>query len=854
MEFTPPFGKWLKSRRQQLGLTQAALARQAGCAEVTLYKLEAGERRPSRQFAERLAECLDLPEQQWPAFASFATGMPEQPQAGGRGNVPAPVTPVVGRAADLARARHWLRSRETRLVTLVGPPGVGKTRLAIEVAVTQADRYADGAWFVALAAITDPDGVLPAIAAVLGLRLEPDQPVLEGLKRYLRDRRLLMVLDNCEQVRTAAPQVAELLAAAPGLQVLATSRAPLRITGEQELPVPPLALPAQRREPRPEALARCASVELFTQRARAVQPGFELNRDNAPVISELCHCLDGLPLAIELAAARIKLLTPAALLAGLQPHATAGAAARAAPASSAGGEAWRFELLSDGPRDRLPRQRTLWNTLEWSYRLLSGEEQELFRRMGAFVGGGTLDAIQAMVDDSPPVSQSLISNLQSLIDHSLVQQVEGSDGEGRYTMLELIRDFAMHQLAASGRAEAVRRRHAAYFTRLARQGLRPPTYEPLEGCAWAKRADAEFGNLQAALEWCQRADEPSTMELALAAALAVSLRFYVLTWGYHTVTDRLMGSLDRALKRGRSLQPAVYIPLLHCLSRFPFIVRNEPARMKALAEECLALYRQLGDRAGEAAVLCDLGRTIYHMGDYEQGEHLANDALRLWRMLGDEENAANTLYLLGGGIALEQNRLPEARAYLEQARSIWQRLSVKHCEFGGTLDADMVLGLVAQLEGDAERAVQLEEACLREYRAGNVISAVMWTLYYLGRALLMQSQVDRGMQCLREAISYSLDFHHDRGVALGLDEIASARWAQGHIREAVVLVAAADRIRRAFAKMTPVTCLAVDHERMLALVRARMDDPAIAAAWAEGQAMSQDEAVDAACAREPGLL
>ena len=853
MEFTPPFGKWLKSRRRQLGLTQASLARQVGCATVTLYKLEAGERRPSRQIAERLAECLDLPEDQWPAFAAFATGVPEQPQAGCRGNVPAPVTPLVGRATDLARVRRLLHSREARLLTLVGPPGVGKTRLAIEVAVTQGERYADGAWFTALAAIADPDGVIPAVAAALGARLEPGQPPLEGLKRYLRDRNLLVVLDNCEQVRAAAPQVAELLAAAPGLQVLATSRAPLRITGEHEIPVPPLALPARRREFSPDVLARCASAELFAQRARAVQPGFELGKDNAPVISELCHCLDGLPLAIELAAARLKLLPPSALLAGLQPHTTtvggATMATDVAPVASTDGKAWPFELLSDGPRDLLPRQRTLWNTIEWSYRLLSAEEQELFRTLGVFVGGCTLDAIQAIVDDSSPISNllSLLSNLQSLIDHNLVRQEVGPDGEARYTMLELIREFAIHQLAVSGQAEDARRRHAAYFARLAEQGLQPPTYEPLEGYEWVKHADAEFGNLQAALEWCQRAGQPTLIELTLATALAVFMRFDLLTWGRHGCSAGLIAGLDRTLERGRSLPPALFAPLLHCLTRLHMYTDFEVTRVKSLGEESLAVYRQLGNRSGEAAVLWELGRTAYDRGDYERGERIAGASLRLWRELGDEENVAYSLYLLGI-IALERSCLVEARAFLEPAHHIWQRLGVRNREYKGTMAVDLVMCLIWQLEGDAERGLQIGEACLRGYRALDDTGGAGWMLLFVGRALLMQSQLERGMKCLQEGTRYLHDVQNSKGVAVGLDELASAWWTLGCVREATLMVAAADPIRRALGTITPVSSLVMDHERMLALVRARLDDPAIAQAWDEGQAMSLDQAVDFACA------
>jgi predicted ATPase/transcriptional regulator with XRE-family HTH domain len=389
MDIHASFGRWLRARRRALDLTQDQLARRVSCSIVTIRKLEADERRPSRQIAERLAKCLEIATEDRPAFLTLARAEPyldpapapppvcqlieRAPSLRPPTNVPTPLTRLIGRIQEVAAARNALLQADTRLLTLIGPPGIGKTRLSVQVASELRDAFADGVFFVALAPIGAPNLVAATIAQRLGVTETGGQPLVERLCSALRDKRLLLVLDNFEQVVAAAPLVVELLEASVGLKVLATSRAALQVRGERLFPVPPLLLPDLAQLPPTAVLARNPAVALFVERARAVKPDFALTEANAQAIAAICYRLDGLPLAIELAAARAKLLPPQALLARLNQ---------------------RLRLLTEGPRDLPERQQTLRRNLEWSYDLLDPEERRIFRRLSIFAGGATIDAAE----------------------------------------------------------------------------------------------------------------------------------------------------------------------------------------------------------------------------------------------------------------------------------------------------------------------------------------------------------------------------------------------------------------------------------------------------------------------------
>ncbi len=428
---------------------------------------------------------------------------PTQPTQVFDHNLPAQLTSLIGREQEVIAACTLLIRAEVRLLTLTGPGGVGKTCLALQIANELLDAFADGVCFVPLAPIFDPDFVLPAIAQTLGLKEAGNQPVSDLLKEYLRNLHLLLFLDNFEQIVAAAPLLADLLASCPKLKILVTSRAVLHIQGEHEFPVPLLALPDLKQLPDSASLTEYAAVALFLQRAQAIKPDFQITPANAHAIAEICSRLDGLPLAIELAAARIKLLPPQALLARLE-H--------------------RLQVLTSGASNAPARQHTLRNTLKWSYDLLDAQEQRLFRRLSVFVGGCTLEAIEAIYTelDNGDEAIQLLDAVASLIDKSLLQQTEQEGEELRLVMLETIREYALECLAANGEMEVTRQAHADYFLVLAEEA--EPKLVGIEQLQWLVRLEREHDNLRMALSWLL---ERKALEMALRLGGALSL-FWVL--------------------------------------------------------------------------------------------------------------------------------------------------------------------------------------------------------------------------------------------------------------------------------------------------------------------------------------
>ncbi len=732
-------------------------------------------------------------------------------------NLPAQATAFIGREKEVGALRELLGRDDVRLVTLTGPGGTGKTRLSLQVAADALDLFEHGVWFVNLAPLSDPGLVASAIAHALGVREVAQQPIVDSLKRYLREKRMLLLLDNFEQVLDAAPLVAELLTAAPGLKVLVTSRATLHLYGEHEFAVPPLALPERGKLPPLERLTQYEAVRLFIDRAQAAKSDFAITNANAPAVADICERLDGLPLAIELAAARSKLFAPQALLARLRN---------------------RLELLTGGARDLPARQQTLRNTIAWSYDLLSAQEQALFRRLGVFVGGCTLEAAEALTSSNVGTLErsNVLEGLAALIEQSLLRREDGVDGELRFVMLETVREYALERLEESDETDEMRRRHAEHFLTLAETELIGPAQQ-----MWLIRLKADYDNLHAAMVWSLRGQaEPST---ASWQALELELRLAWALWIFWTMHNRqsegrawIEGGLERSRNTAIVLPRSVRMKALN-VAGYMVVAQGDHIRATALLEELLALSRDMGDHLGIASALVHLGRMSRYQGDYGRAERLEEESLTLFRSQGDTWGTTQALVSLSDA-ALEQGALDRATSYLQEALAICQDFGLVEWTIWATYN----LGRVAHLRSDYPQALSQLKESLAQFRDLDYTIGVGETLIVLGRVALAQGDSSwaaqhfaGGLALLRETPVREI---HDAAIE-GLAGVAAA---QGQPERAARLFGAAEAQREAHGEPLPPAYRA-GYEHDVATARAQLDAATFAAAWAAGRAMTLEQAI-----------
>ncbi|MFZ1007273.1 MAG: protein kinase [Candidatus Sulfotelmatobacter sp.] len=721
-------------------------------------------------------------------------------------NLPVQRTAFIGREHEATALRQLLSRANVQLVTLTGPGGIGKTRLALQVAADAAGEFPAGVSFIPLSAVSDSALIASTIAQALGVRETANQSLQESLKEYVSglDQPMLLLLDNFEHLVSAAPVIAQLLTTGPKLKIAVTSQAPLHVYGEHEFPVPPLALPDLKSIPPLDVLTSLPAVALFVDRAQAVKHEFTLTRENSPAVAAICARLDGLPLAIELAAARIKLLSPSAILTRLES---------------------RLNLLTGGPRDLPTRQQTLRSTVDWSYGLLNAAEQTLLRRLSVFTGGCTLEGVEAVCDTKEDLGLDILDGMASMVDKSLVQQMEQVDAETRFLMLNTIREYALERLGMSDDGAAARRAHAAYYLVLAEEGAEDVVAHP----EWLDRFDLEHDNFRLALDYLIKTGE-AEWGLRLGAAL---FRFWetreYLTEGRDAIARLLVmeGTAARPKLRARLLFAAAVLAgeqgdygsgrkLLEesmeiCLelndSRGVAVAlnalavnardRGEMDTASLLFERCVAIWKDLGDSADIARALSNLANVTKLRGEYTRASSLYDECLTMFRKAGDSAGVAWTLNYQGD-VARERADLVAARSFCEQS-----------------------LAAFRQLRDGWGIASALSDLASLSYDQGN----------------------DTEARCLYgESIEMFRELGHKRGIARALECLAVSAAAQSNAEQSLHLAGAAAALRqRLGAPLTPTEQPRL--EKALEFARRTLGNAAGLTAWMEGWAMPVEQAV-----------
>ena len=738
----------------------------------------------------------------------FPQPSPDERKPLSRYLLPAPLTPLVGREREVAAVCALLSRPEVCLVTLTGTGGVGKTRLALAVAEAASSDFADGVCFLALAPLTDPGLVVSTIAQALGVREQASQPLLDGLKDSLREKQLLLLLDNFEQIISAAPVVVELLIAAPRLQALVTSRTALHLSGEHEFVVPPLSLPNLRDQPPLDRLAQSEAIRLFVERAQAVTSDFALSEENATAIAAICQQVDGLPLAIELAAGRVKLLSPQALLPRLKD---------------------RLGLLVGGARDLPARQQTLRATITWSYDLLNQHEQALFRRLAVFVGGCTLTAAEAVCAPSSGLEGDMLDSAARLVDQSLLRQGEQADGEPRFLMLETLREYALERLKASGEAEAIERQHATFFLAMAEEA--EPKMRSGEQSAWSARLQVEHDNLRAALGFTLEHQE-AEMGLRLAGALFGFWRSCNHSREGRSWLEQVLaqpGAQARTAARAKAHFGAGAMAFFH----------GDYPEAQVLLEESVSIGRELGatGKRNLAHALTVLGQVALFQGDPPTARERAGEGARLFQEVGEVWGTALALLHLGRA-AVESGDLAAARSLLTESAALFRVSGDRQRQ---ALPVDM-LGTVALRQGDYDAArMQFEEALAIAQEMGDA-QFMADALLHMGTVALRLENAHQSAALYQQSLALYRGQGYKDGIVESLSGLAEVASLLGQPGRAARLCGAVEALREAsHTRLSPLRRAAYD--RIVGGIRAQLDGSAFAEAWGQGRAMKLSQAI-----------
>jgi predicted ATPase/class 3 adenylate cyclase len=673
-------------------------------------------------------------------------------------NLPAQLTPLVGREEAVRRVRGLLLREDVRLVTLTGPGGTGKTRLALQVAAEVVDAFRHGAYLINLVTVRDPRLLATSILGALGAAREGDEPVERALAEHLRCRELLLVLDNFEQLLDSAPVVSRLLQEAPGLKVLVTSQAVLRLRGEHEMTVSPLALPPPGASS-PAALRASEAVSLFLQRAQAAVPSFDLDDRNAAAVAGIVRQLDGLPLALELAAARVKLFPPEALLRRLD---------RA------------FDVLTSGEQDRPDRHRTLRGAIDWTYRLLSEADRKVLERTAVFHGGFTLESAEAVAAE-PGEPIDVVDALTSLVDKSLLRRVDSADGEPRFERLLTIRAFARERLEASGEAERWRRRHAEHFAGLAEVFERGGQAVELE--AAIGRLEGEMDNVRAALEWALDRGEGE-----IALRLCQALPFVWLRRGMFEEAERW---LDRVEALSDSLSDLERAHALNLSGRLAQLRGDNTPAVVERFEESLRLYLAAGHRRGTARALMNLGNVRSRQGEYDEAHRLFEESLAIYREIDDQIGVPGALMNIGDA-SRAQGDLPRALEYFATAADVSRRRG-NRVSLGYALQ---YLGAAELQRGDLGRAETLFAESLELFNAAAMPPGQAWCRYYQGLLALAGGDLNGAREGFADALGIFRELRHPPGMADALLAFSALAAAEDRPDRAAQLLGASRAARR----------------------------------------------------------